>query len=123
MFAGHRKLDNLVVIVDYNGLQIDGPLSSVCSPEPLDKKFEAFNFHVINVDGNDFDALKSAFDEARQTKGMPTAIIAHTLKGRGVSYMEGSVEWHGKAPNDEEYQVAVADLEKIEKELLAGQEG
>ena len=123
MFAGHRKLDNLVVIVDYNGLQIDGPLSSVCSPEPLDKKFEAFNFHVINVDGNDFDALKSAFDEARQTKGMPTAIIARTLKGRGVSYMEGSVEWHGKAPNDEEYQVAVADLEKIEKELLAGQEG
>jgi transketolase len=118
MFAGHRKLDNLVVIVDNNGLQIDGPLEAVCSPNPLDKKFEAFNFHVINVDGNDFDSLRAAFKEARETKGMPTAIIAHTLKGKGVSYMEGSVDWHGKAPNDEEYAVAVKDLDAIDAELL-----
>lgn len=117
MFAGHRKLDNLVVIVDNNGLQIDGSIDDVCSPNPLDKKFEAFNFHVISIDGNDFDQLKAAFKEARETKGAPTAIIAHTLKGKGVSYMEGSVDWHGKAPNDEEYAVAVADLEKIDKEL------
>ena len=117
MFAGHRKLDNLVVIVDNNGLQIDGPVTEVCSPYPIDKKFEAFNFHVINVDAHDFDAIRAAFKEARQTKGMPTAIIAHSLKGKGVSFMEGSVDWHGKAPNDEEYAVAMADLEKIGEEL------
>ena len=102
MFAGARKLDNLVVIVDNNGLQIDGPIDEVNSPYPIDKKFEAFNFHVINVaDGNDFDQLKAAFDEAKATKGMPTAIIAKTVKGKGVSFMEGQVGWHGKAPNDE----------------------
>ena len=96
MFAGARKLDNLVVIVDNNGLQIDGPIDEVNSPYPIDKKFEAFNFHVINVaDGNDFDQLKAAFDEAKATKGMPTAIIAKTLKGKGVSFMEGNVAWHG----------------------------
>ena len=118
MFAGARKLDNLVVIVDNNGLQIDGRIEDVCSPYPIDKKFEAFNFHVINVaDGNDFDQLKAAFDEARQTKGMPTAIIMHTLKGKGVSYMEGSVDWHGKAPNDEQYAVAMAELEKAGEAL------
>ena len=117
MFAGHRKLDNLVVIVDNNGLQIDGPVSEVCSPYPIDKKFEAFNFHVINVDAHDFDALRAAFKEARETKGMPTAIIAHSLKGKGVSFMEGSVAWHGTAPNDEQYAVAMADLEKIGEEL------
>ena len=117
MFAGHRKLDNLVVIVDNNGLQIDGPVDEVCSPYPIDKKFEAFNFHVINVDAHDFDALRAAFKEARETKGMPTAIIAHSLKGKGVSFMEGSCGWHGKAPNDEEYAVAMADLEKISEEL------
>lgn len=117
MFAGHRKLDNLVVIVDNNGLQIDGPVDEVCSPYPIDKKFEAFNFHVINVDAHDFDALRAAFQEARQTKGMPTAIIAHSLKGKGVSFMEGSVAWHGTAPNDEQYAVAMADLEKISEEL------
>ncbi len=117
MFAGHRKLDNLVVIVDNNGLQIDGPVTEVCSPYPIDKKFEAFNFHVINVDAHDFDAIRAAFKEARQTKGMPTAIIAHSLKGKGVSFMEGSVDWHGKAPNDEQYAVAMADLEKIGEEL------
>lgn len=118
MFAGHRKLDNLVVIVDNNGLQIDGPVTDVCSPYPIDKKFEAFNFHVINVDAHDFDAIRAAFREARQTKGMPTAIIAHSLKGKGVSFMEGSVDWHGKAPNDEQYEVAMADLNKIGEELL-----
>lgn len=117
MFAGHRKLDNLVVIVDNNGLQIDGKVDDVCSPYPIDKKFEAFNFHVINVDAHDFDALRSAFKEARETKGMPTAIIAHSLKGKGVSFMEGSVDWHGKAPNDEQYAVAMADLERIGEEL------
>ncbi len=117
MFAGHRKLDNLVVIVDNNGLQIDGPVSEVCSPYPIDKKFEAFNFHVINVDAHDFDAIRAAFREARETKGMPTAIIAHSLKGKGVSFMEGSVAWHGTAPNDEQYAVAMADLEKISEEL------
>lgn len=117
MFAGHRKLDNLVVIVDNNGLQIDGPVTEVCSPYPIDKKFEAFNFHVINVDAHDFDAIRAAFQEARETKGMPTAIIAHSLKGKGVSFMEGSVAWHGTAPNDEQYAVAMADLEKISEEL------
>ncbi len=117
MFAGFRKLDNLVVIVDNNGLQIDGPIDQVCSPYPIDKKFEAFNFHVINVDAHDFDALRAAFKEARETKGQPTAIIAHSLKGKGVSFMEGQVAWHGVAPNDEEYAIAMADLEKIGKEL------
>ena len=117
MFAGHRKLDNLVVIVDNNGLQIDGPVDQVCSPYPIDKKFEAFNFHVINVDAHDFDALRAAFREARDTKGMPACIVMHSLKGKGVSFMEGNADWHGKAPNDEEYQVAMADLEKIGAEL------
>lgn len=117
MFAGHRKLDNLVVIVDNNGLQIDGKVDDVCSPYPIDKKFEAFNFHVINIDGNDFDQLDAAFKEARNTKGMPTAIICKTLKGKGVSYMEGSIGWHGKAPNDEEYEIAMADLEKVGEAL------
>lgn len=112
MFAGHRKLDNLVVIVDNNNLQIDGPVDEVCSPYPIDKKFEAFNFHVINIDGNDFDEIDKAFKEARQTKGMPSAIIAHTLKGKGVSFMENSVGWHGKAPNDAEYEIAMNDLKK-----------
>lgn len=117
MFAGFHKLDNLVVIVDNNGLQIDGPVDQVCSPYPIDKKFEAFNFHVINVDAHDFDALRGAFAEARQTKGMPTAIIAHSLKGKGVSFMEGQVAWHGTAPNDEQYAVAMADLEKVGEAL------
>lgn len=117
MFAGHRKLDNLVVIVDNNNLQIDGSLDEVCSPYPIDRKFEAFNFHVVSVDGNDFDELRKAFDEARQTKGMPTAIIAHTVKGKGVSYMENQVGWHGKAPNDEEYQIAMEELGKAGEEL------
>lgn len=117
MFAGHRKLDNLCVIIDNNGLQIDGKVEDVCSPYPIDKKFEAFNFHVINVDAHDFEALRAAFKEARGTKGMPTAIIAHSLKGKGVSFMEGNCGWHGKAPNDEEYAIAMADLEKAGAEL------
>ena len=117
MFAGHRKLDNLVVIVDNNGLQIDGKIDDVCSPYPIDKKFEAFNFHVINIDGNDFDQIDAAFKEAKATKGMPTAIICKTVKGKGVSFMEYSAGWHGKAPNDEEYATAMADLEKISEEL------
>lgn len=117
MFAGFRKLDNLCVIVDNNNLQIDGPIDEVCSPYPIDKKFESFNFHVINIDGNYFDEIKRAFDEARATKGMPTAIIAHTVKGKGVSYMENSVGWHGKAPNDEEYAVAMEDLRKAGEAL------
>ena len=117
MFAGHRKLDNLVVIVDNNNMQIDGTLDEVCSPDPIDKKFEAFNFHVININGNDFAQLAEAFKEARETKGMPTAIIAHTLKGKGVSYMEGQVGWHGKAPNDEEYAVAMEELGKAGEAL------
>ena len=118
MFAGHRKLDNLCVIVDNNGLQIDGNVADVCSPYPIDKKFEAFNFHVINVaDGNDMDQLRAAFQEARQTKGMPTAIIMKTVKGKGVSFMENQASWHGSAPNDEQYAVAMADLEKVGEAL------
>ena len=118
MFAGHRKLDNLTVIVDNNGLQIDGKIEDVCSPYPIDKKFEAFNFHVINVeDGNDFDQLKAAFDEAKATKGMPTAIVMKTVKGKDVSFMENEAGWHGKAPNDAEYEIAMADLEKVGEAL------
>ena len=118
MMAGHRKLDNLVVIVDNNNLQIDGSIEEVNSPYPIDKKFEAFNFHVINVaDGNDFEQLAAAFAEARTVKGMPTAIIAKTLKGKGVSFMENSVDWHGKAPNDEQYAQAMAELEKAGEQL------
>ena len=118
MFAGHRNLDNLVVIVDNNGLQIDGKVDDVCSPYPIDKKFEAFNFHVINVeDGNDMDQLKAAFDEARTVKGMPVAIIMKTVKGKGVSFMENQAGWHGKAPNDAEYEIAMADLEKVGEAL------
>ena len=109
MFAGARKLDNLVVIVDNNGLQIDGNIADVCSPYPIDEKFKAFNFHVINVDAHD---LARAFKEARETKGMPTAIIAKSVKGKGVSFMENNAGWHGKAPNDDEFKIAMEDLEK-----------
>ena len=113
MFAGFHKLDNLVVIVDNNGLQIDGPVDQVCSPYPIAEKFQAFNFHVIDLkDGNDMEQIAAAFKEARETKGMPTAIIAHTVKGKGVSFMENQVGWHGKAPNDEEYAIAMEELEK-----------
>lgn len=112
MLAAHRKLDNLVVIVDNNNLQIDGRVDEVNSPYPIDKKFEAFNFHVINIDGNDFEQIEAAFKEARTVKGRPTAIIAKTVKGKGVSFMENEASWHGKAPNDEQFKVAMEDLEK-----------
>ena len=118
MFAAAKKLDNLVVIVDNNGLQIDGPIDEVNSPYPIDKKFESFNFQVINVeDGNDFDQLEKAFREARETKGVPTAIVMKTVKGKGVSFMENQVSWHGSAPNDEQYEAAMEELKKVEEAL------
>ena len=117
MLAGHRKLDNLVVIVDNNGLQIDGAIEDVCSPYPIDKKFEAFNFHVINVDGHDFDALEAAFKEARAVKGQPTAIIAKTIKGKNVSFMENKASWHGVAPNAEQYAQGMQELEEVGEAL------
>ena len=117
MFAGFRKLDNLCVMVDNNNLQIDGKVDEVCSPYPIDQKFEAFNFHVINAVAHDFDALRAAFAEARATKGKPTCIVLHSLKGKGVSFMEDVAGWHGKAPNDEEYAVAMAELEEREAKL------
>lgn len=117
MLAGHRNLDNLVVIVDNNGLQIDGNIEDVCSPYPIDKKFEAFNFHVINIDGHDFEQIAAAFKEAKETKGKPTAIIAKTVKGKGVSFMENQASWHGAAPNDEQFAVAMEDLKKVEEAL------
>ena len=113
MFAGFRKLDNLVVIVDNNNLQIDGTIDEVCSPYPIDKKFEAFNFHTIVIDGNDFDQIRAALKEARETKGQPTAIIAQTIKGKGVSFMENQAGWHGKAPNEEQYNEAIKELKNI----------
>ena len=117
MFAAARKLDNLVAIVDNNGLQIDGKIEDVCSPYPIDKKWEAFNFHVINIDGHNFEEIRAAMKEARETKGQPTVIIMKTVKGKGVSFMENNAGWHGKAPNDEELAVAMADLGKIDEEL------
>ncbi|MBR4573442.1 MAG: transketolase [Lachnospiraceae bacterium] len=117
MFAGHKKLDNLVVIVDNNGLQIDGKIEDVCNPYPIDKKFEAFNFHVINIDAHDFDQIRAALKEARDTKGMPTAIIMKSVKGKGVSFMENQAGWHGKAPNDEQYEIAMEDLKKVGEAL------
>ena len=119
MFAGYRKLDNLCVIVDNNGLQISGKIEEVCSPYPIADKFRAFNFNVIEIDGHDFTQIADAFAKARQTKGCPTAIIAKTLKGKGVYFMEGQASWHGKAPNDEQYEIAMNELSAIEKELNA----
>ena len=116
MFAGAKKLDNLVAIVDNNNLQIDGPITEVNSPYPIDKKFEAFNFHVININGDDFDQMRAAFAEAKATKGMPTVIIMKTVKGKGVSFMENQVGWHATAPNDEQYKEAMAELNgKVEE--------
>jgi transketolase len=117
MFAGHRKLDNLVVFVDNNNLQIDGSLDEVCSPNPIDKKFEAFNFYVQVINGNDFDEIAQALKNAREHKGQPAAIVAKTLKGKGVSYMENSCGWHGKAPNAEEYEIAMKELKEEEAAL------
>ena len=117
MFAGAKKLDNLCVIVDNNGLQIDGPVDVVNTPYPIPDKFKAFNFHVIEVaDGNDFEQLRAAFKEARETKGAPSAIIVKTVKGKGISFMENQVGWHGKAPNDEEYAIAMEELKKAGEE-------
>ena len=117
MLAGHRKLDNLVVVVDNNGLQIDGEIDTVCSPYPIDKRFEAFNFHVINIDGHDFDQIDAAFKEARTVKGQPTAIIAKTIKGKNVSFMENKASWHGVAPNAEQYAQAMQELEEVGEAL------
>ena len=118
MCAGFYKADNLIAFVDNNNLQIDGTIEEVNSPYPIDKKFEAFNFHVINVaDGNDFDQLDAAFKEAREVKGMPVAIVMKTVKGKGVSFMENQASWHGTAPNDEQYAVAMEDLKKVEEAL------
>lgn len=117
MFAGHHKLDNLCLIIDNNGLQIDGDIADVCSPYPIDKKFEAFNFYTLNVDAHDFDDLRAAFRAARSNKGKPTVIIAHSIKGKGVSFMENNASWHGKAPNDEQFEVAMRDLDAISAQL------
>ena len=117
MFAAHYKLDNLVAIVDLNGLQIDGPITEVMNPTPHDEKFRSFGWHVITIDAHDFDSIEAAFNEARTVKGKPTVIIAKSVKGKGVSYMENSCEWHGQAPKEDLYNVAVADLLKIEEEL------
>lgn len=117
MFAGAKKLDTLCAIIDNNGLQIDGCLAEVNSPDPIDKKFEAFNWNVICVDGHDFDQLEDAFNKARATKGMPTAIIMSTTKGKGVSFMENKASWHGAAPNDEQYEIAMAELKSALDQL------
>ena len=117
MWAGAHHLDNLTVIVDNNNLQIDGTVEEVCSPYPIDKKFEAFNFHVININGNDMEEIRDAFAEAKKVKGMPVAIIAKTTKGKGVSFMENQVGWHGKAPNDEQYEQAMEELKKAGEAL------
>lgn len=111
MFAGHHALDNLCVLVDFNGLQIDGPVAEVAGPEPIDKKFEAFGFETITIDGNDFDEIEKAMETAKACKGKPFAIIAKTIKGKGVSFMENQAGWHGKAPNKEEYEAAVKEVE------------
>ena len=117
MFAAHRNLDNLCVIVDNNGLQLDGTIEEIIGATPLDKKFEAFGFHVLEADGHDFDSLKAAFDKAREVKGNPTVIIAKTVKGKGVSFMENNVAWHGAAPNEEQYRQAMEELEKAGEAL------
>ena len=119
MFAGFRKLDNLVVIVDNNGLQIDGDIADVCSPYPIDKKFEAFGWHVIKVSAHNFEELMAAVDEAKATKGQPTAIIMKSVKGKNVSFMENNAGWHGSAPNEEQYNQAIAELDEIIKGLEA----
>ena len=117
MFAAHYKLDNLVAILDWNGLQIDGPITEVMNPTPHDEKFRAFGWHVITISAHDFNDIERAFAEAREVKGKPTVIIAKSTKGKGVSYMENSCEWHGQAPKEDLYKVAIADLEKIAEGL------
>ena len=117
MFAGHKKLDNLVVIIDNNGLQIDGNIEEVCSPYPIDEKFKSFNFHVINIDAHNFDEIKMAFDEARAIKYKLTAIIAKSIKGKGISFMENQACWHGSAPNEEQYELAMKELNEVGEKL------
>lgn len=117
MFAAHNKLDNLVAIVDNNGLQIDGPVTEVCSPEPITDKFEAFGWHVITMDAHDFDSIEKAFDEADKISGKPVTIIQKSVKGKGVSFMENQVSWHGTAPNKEQYDIAMSELDAQLKEL------
>lgn len=117
MFAGHKKLDNLVVIIDNNGLQIDGDIEEVCSPYPIDEKFKSFNFHVINIDAHNFDEIKMAFDEAKSIKDKPTAIIAKSIKGKGISFMENQACWHGSAPNEEQYELAMKELNEVGEKL------
>ena len=117
MFAAHYKLDNLCALIDWNGLQIDGPIAEVMDPTPHDEKFRAFGWHVITIDAHDLDAIEAAYAEAKTVKGKPTMIIAKSIKGKGVSYMENKCEWHGQAPKEEQYNIAVADLNKIDEEL------
>lgn len=117
MYAGFKKLDNLCVIIDNNNLQIDGNIENVCSPYPIDKKFEAFNFHVVKADAHDFDSLREAFEEAKMTKGCPTAIICNSVKGKGISFMENQAGWHGVAPNDEQKEAALEELKKAGEAL------
>ena len=119
MFSAHYKLDNLTVFIDNNNLQIDGQVCDVMSPYPIDEKMAAFGFHVININGHDLDAIAAAIDEALATKGKPTAIIMKTVKGKGVSFMENKAGWHGKAPNDEEYEIAMQELRAQLAELEA----
>ena len=113
MFASHQKLDNLCVIIDYNGLQIDGPVSEIVSPAPFEPKLEAFGYNVITINGHDFDEIEAAFKAARECKGRPTAIVAKTVKGKGVSFMENKVNWHGSAPKDAEYEAAVEEINAV----------
>ena len=117
MFASHKKLDTLTAIVDNNNLQIDGELENVNSPYPIPEKFRAFNWHTVEIDGNDFDQIEAAFNEARKTKGQPTAIIMKTIKGKGVSFMENKASWHGAAPNEEQYNIAMSELKAALCEL------
>lgn len=121
MFASHYKLDNLTAFLDFNGLQIDGDITQVMNPTPIDKKFEAFNWHVICIDAHDFNQIEAAVNEAKKTKGKPTMIIANSIKGKGVSFMEGQAAWHGTAPNEEQYNKAIAELDAYEKSLGGAQ--
>lgn len=117
MFAAHYKLDNLTALIDFNGLQIDGDITKVMNPTPIDKKFEAFGWHVINCSAHSFEELEAAINEAKSTKGKPTAIIMHSVKGKNVSFMENNAAWHGSAPNEEQYNQAEAELDEIIKKL------
>ena len=117
MFAAHYQLDNLVAVIDNNGLQIDGKISEVMSPYPIDEKFKAFGWHVIVIDGHDFDAIDKAFNEAETVANQPVAIIQKSVKGKGVSYMENQVSWHGAAPNEEQYNIAMSELQAKLDEL------